>query len=82
MLATVIPNPVRYEMYLRRGALTPAWEARVAGLLDKLHTTGVLDDEAFRAAEAETLRFNPGQVTKRAMPEEELKDEISVNPGD
>ncbi|MBI1751433.1 MAG: transglycosylase domain-containing protein [Acidobacteria bacterium] len=57
MLATVIPNPVRYEMYRRRGALTPAWEARVADLLGKLHTTGVLDDEALRAAEAETLTF-------------------------
>ncbi len=79
MLATVIPNPVRYEMYLRRGALTPAWEARVQDLLEKLHTTGVLDDEGFHAAEAETLRFNPSQVTKRVTPEEELKDEIPVS---
>ena len=57
MLATVIPNPVRYEMYRRRGALTPAWEARVGLLLAKLHTAGVLDDEALRAATAETLTF-------------------------
>ncbi|WLT30976.1 transglycosylase domain-containing protein [Geothrix sp. PMB-07] len=62
MLATVIPNPVRYDMYRRRGALTPAWELRVAGLLEKLHLTGALDDEAYRAAQAETLAFrtNPG----------------------
>jgi len=63
MLATVIPNPVRYEMYRRRGALTPAWEARVGDLLAKLHKAGVLDDETLRAAEAETLTFpsGPGQ---------------------
>ena len=57
MLATVIPNPVRYERYRRRGALTPAWEARVGDLLAKLHATGVLDDEGLRAAETETLKF-------------------------
>ena len=57
MLATVIPNPVRYERYRRRGALTPAWEAHVGDLLAKLHATGVLDDEGLRAAEAETLTF-------------------------
>jgi hypothetical protein len=60
LLATVIPNPVRYEMYRRRGALTPAWEARVGDLLAKLHATGVLDDEGLRAAEAETLTFSRG----------------------
>jgi len=60
MLATVIPNPVRYEMYRRKGALTPAWEARVADLLGKLHAIGVLDDAALRAAEAETLTFAGG----------------------
>ena len=65
MLATVIPNPVRYDMYRRRGALTPAWEARVADLLAKLHTTGVLDDDAWRAAEAETLAFNVGPGSDR-----------------
>jgi hypothetical protein len=56
-LATVIPNPVRYEMYRRRGALTPLWEARVADLLAKLHATGLLDDEGLRAAEGERLSF-------------------------
>ncbi|HTP30180.1 MAG TPA: biosynthetic peptidoglycan transglycosylase, partial [Anaeromyxobacteraceae bacterium] len=28
-LATIIPNPARYEMYRRRGALTQEWEERV-----------------------------------------------------
>ncbi|WP_306598854.1 biosynthetic peptidoglycan transglycosylase [Geothrix sp. 21YS21S-2] len=70
MLATVIPNPVRYEMYRRRGALTPAWEARVADLLAKLHTTGALDDEGLRAAEAETLTFasSPRGAWSRSAP--------------
>jgi len=57
LLATVIPNPVRYERYRRRGALTPAWEARVGDLLAKLHDKGVLDGDGLRAAEAETLSF-------------------------
>jgi membrane peptidoglycan carboxypeptidase len=70
MLATVIPNPVRYEMYRRRGALTPAWEARVGDLLAKLHTTGVLDDEAMRAAEAETLTFITKPPSNRAQPDQ------------
>jgi hypothetical protein len=72
MLATVIPNPVRYEMYLRRGALTPAWEARVSDLLAKLHTTGVLDDEGLRAAEAETLSFTASTQTHRSQPDMQL----------
>jgi len=70
MLATVIPNPVRYERYRRRGALTPAWEARVADLLAKLHATGVLDDDGLRAAEAETLTFasSPREAGSRKAP--------------
>lgn len=66
MLATVIPNPVRYEMYRRRGALTPAWQVRVGDLLAKLHATGVLDDEGLRAAEAETLHFTSSPPSNRA----------------
>ncbi len=69
MLATVIPNPVRYEMYLRRGALTPAWEARVDDLLVKLHATGVLDDEGLRAARAETLAFTAIPQINRGQPD-------------
>ena len=68
MLATVIPNPVRYEMYRRRGALTPAWEARVADLLAKLHAKGALDEEGLRAAGAETLTFAAGPSADRAQP--------------
>jgi hypothetical protein len=72
LLATVIPNPVRYEMYRRRGALTPAWEARVSELLAKLHATGVLDDEGLRAAEAETLIFIASPLSNRVQPEKRL----------
>lgn len=69
-LATVIPNPVRYEFYRRRGGLTPAWEARVANLLEKLHTSGVLDEKALRAAMAETLTFT-GSPDAQPGPEPE-----------
>jgi hypothetical protein len=79
LLATVIPNPVRYEMYRRRGALTPAWEARVGDLLAKLHATGVLDDEGLRAAEAETLTFTGGPPLNRGQPDKGLKGVVPVS---
>ncbi|NWJ40246.1 MAG: transglycosylase domain-containing protein [Geothrix sp.] len=75
LLATVIPNPVRYEMYRRRGALTPAWEERVNDLLAKLHTTGVIDDEGLRAAEAETLTFAGGPPLNRGQSGKRVKGE-------
>jgi hypothetical protein len=72
MLASVIPNPVRYEMYRRRGKLTPAWETRVDDLLVKLHATGVLDDEGFHAAEAETLAFAASPGSHQVQPDPQL----------
>jgi penicillin-binding protein 1A len=82
LLATVIPNPVRYEMYRRRGALTPAWEARVGDLLAKLHATGVLDDEGLHAAEAETLTFIASPRSNRAQPDMRLKRVVPVSLAD
>ncbi|GLH67904.1 transglycosylase domain-containing protein [Geothrix edaphica] len=82
LLATVIPNPVRYEMYRRRGALTPAWEARVGDLLAKLHATGVLDDEGLRAAEAETLIFTTSPGSNRAQPDLRFKPVVPVRLAD
>ena len=79
LLATVIPNPVRYEMYRRRGALTPAWEARVRDLLAKLHATGVLDDEGLRAAEAETLTFIASPLSNRVEPDNRIKRSIPLS---
>lgn len=76
MLATVIPNPVRYEMYRRRGALTPAWEARVGDLLAKLYITGVLDEAGLRAAEAETLTFTASPASNRAQADSRLKPAV------
>ena len=82
LLATVIPNPVRYEMYRRRGALTPAWEARVGDLLAKLHAAGVLDDEGLRVAEAETLIFIGGPLSNRAQPDKRLNHVVPGSPAD
>jgi penicillin-binding protein 1A len=59
-LASVIPNPVRYEMYRRRGALTEAWEARVRDLLVKLRATEALSDEQFYEAWDAPLVFARG----------------------
>jgi hypothetical protein len=56
-LATVIPNPVRYELYRRRGALTEHWEERVRELLVKLRAADVLTDEEFFEAWDAPLSF-------------------------
>ncbi len=59
-LATVIPNPIRYEMYRRRGALTEAWEERVRGLLEKLRAADVISDEQLLEAREAPLTFARG----------------------
>ena len=59
-LATVIPNPIRYEMYRRRGALTETWEGRVRGLLMKLRAADVIDDQQFLDAWEAPLMFARG----------------------
>ena len=82
LLATVIPNPVRYEMYRRRGALKPAWEARVGDLLAKLRATGVLDDDGLRAAEAETLTFTASPLSNRAQSDKQVKRVVAVSQVD
>lgn len=46
-LATVIPNPIRYELYRRRGGLTERWDERVRDLLLKLRAADALTDEQF-----------------------------------
>jgi hypothetical protein len=59
-LASVIPNPVRYEMYRQRGALTELWEERVRDLLVKLRSVGALTDEQFQEAWNARLEFAQG----------------------
>ena len=56
-LASVIPNPVRYEMYRRRGALTDLWEERVRELLVKLRAADVLTQEQIQEAWDAPLEF-------------------------
>jgi penicillin-binding protein 1A len=56
-LASVIPNPVRYDMYRRRGALTEVWEERVRELLMKLRAADVLTEEQLHEAWDAPLQF-------------------------
>jgi len=58
-LATVIPNPVRYE-YMRRRGLSPAWTERVNELLQRMAEQGTLTDEQLSSALAEPLVFTEG----------------------
>ncbi len=59
-LASVIPNPVRYEMYRHRGALTDLWEERVRALLVKLRAADALTDEQLHEAWDAPLEFARG----------------------
>jgi penicillin-binding protein 1A len=59
-LATVLPNPIRYDLYRRRGALTERWEERVRSLLVKLRAADALDDEQFYEAWYAPLAFTRG----------------------
>ena len=59
-LATIIPNPVRYHMYWERGALSPAWDARVDALLARLHELQIIDDAQLTQALGERLAFTHG----------------------
>jgi transglycosylase-like protein len=56
-LATVLPNPVRYDLYRRRGALTERWEERVRSLLVKMREADVLDEAQFEEAWYAPLAF-------------------------
>jgi membrane peptidoglycan carboxypeptidase len=56
-LATVIPNPIRYELYRRRGGLTERWDERVRDLLLKLRAADALTDEQFFEAWYAPLGF-------------------------
>jgi len=59
-LASIIPNPTRYHAYRARGALTPAWEERVRGVLARMHAHDVIGADDFLRAAAEPLVFSGG----------------------
>ncbi|WP_176066145.1 biosynthetic peptidoglycan transglycosylase [Anaeromyxobacter diazotrophicus] len=56
-LATVLPNPARFDLYRRRGALTERWEERVRALLVKERAVDALDDDQFYEAWYAPLAF-------------------------
>lgn len=56
-LATVLPNPARYDLYRRRGGLTERWEERVHSLLVKMRAADALDDEQLYEAWHAPLTF-------------------------
>ena len=59
-LASVIPNPVRFEMYRRRGALTETFESRVKDLLLKLRAADAISEGELRRVWDERLAFAHG----------------------
>ncbi len=65
-LATVIPNPIKYHVYYRQGALSEVWEKRVHELLSKMRDRGVVSEEEFIQADETPIRFaSPPQAESR-----------------
>lgn len=58
-LASIIPAPTRYHRHHALGREPPVHRAKVDALLDRLHRLGQLDDQLWREAKEERLRFAP-----------------------
>jgi membrane peptidoglycan carboxypeptidase len=56
-LASVIPNPIKYHVYYRQGALSEVWEKRVHELLSKMRDRGVVTEEEFIQADETPIVF-------------------------
>jgi len=56
-LASIIPNPIKYHVYYRQGALSEIWEKRVHELLVKMRDWSILNEEEFTQAEATPIVF-------------------------
>ena len=56
-LASIIPNPIKYYVYYRHGALSEIWEKRVHELLVKMKEQGILNEEEFLQAEETPIVF-------------------------
>jgi len=59
-LASVIPNPVRYDGMRARGAPSAAWEQRVQEILLRMSNQGALGPDELLRALAEPLVFAHG----------------------
>jgi penicillin-binding protein 1A len=57
-LATIIPNPVGFHAHRDAGAVPPAHQAKVLGLLERLAGLGQLPPEALEQARANRIVFN------------------------
>ncbi|MBS2029482.1 MAG: transglycosylase domain-containing protein [Deltaproteobacteria bacterium] len=49
-LATIIPNPIKFGVYFRKGATSKNWDEHMAHLIDKLRERGDLDEAAYQKA--------------------------------
>ena len=56
-LATIIPNPIKFGVYFRKGATSKNWDEHMAHLIDKLRERGDLDDSAYQKALADPVVF-------------------------
>ncbi len=56
-LASVIPNPIKYHVYYRQGALSEVWEKRVHELLSKMRDRGVVTEDEFIQADETPIVF-------------------------
>jgi hypothetical protein len=59
-LVSIIPNPIKYYVCYRHGALSEIWETRVHELLIKMKEHGLLNEEEFVQAEEAPIVNNWG----------------------
>jgi hypothetical protein len=63
-LASIIPNPIKYHVYYRQGALSEIWEKRVHELLVKMRDWSILNEEEFAQAEETPIVFAASKKTE------------------
>ena len=56
-LATIIPNPIKFGVYFRKGATSRNWDEHMAHLIEKLRERGDLDDAGYQRALTEPVVF-------------------------
>lgn len=67
-LASVIPNPRRYDAMRASGTLTPSWELRVSAILHHMAEHDALSPDALVNALSETLVFAESASSASAPP--------------
>jgi hypothetical protein len=76
-LVALIPGPVKYQRSFADGALSPAFESLVDGVLAKLRSVEAIDEGVYQEALGESLLIRPNG---EGLPDEELDAAMAEAP--